>query len=80
MVEPLMTVSQLSKFLRISRSEIVMMTKACMIPAIDVSVGCHPKYRFSETEVMEALRTKRREKAPRREPHEQAGIEATFLV
>jgi hypothetical protein len=72
----IMTATQLAKYLKCRRTEVIMMTEATMIPSINISTGCRPKYRYVVEEVIEKLRTQPPEKSRRK----YAGIEATFIV
>jgi len=79
MEEKLLTTTQLAKHLKCSRAKVVMMARSTMIPSINVSVGCHPSYRFDVEKVMTALQTQPPQR-PQRSQRERAGIRATFLV
>jgi hypothetical protein len=79
-MEKLLTLTQLAKYLRCRSSDLALMTEACRIPAIDVSIGCRPKYRYALGEVIDALRVKPPEIVQRRARREYAKIKATFIV
>ena len=72
----LMTTTELAKHLKCRRTNVVMMAESGMIPSINVSIGCHPSYRFDVDKVVEALKTPPLERIRR----ERAKIKATFLV